>query len=212
MKACPFCAEQIQDLAIVCKHCGRDVATSTSTESFANSAGATKATPPSQHVGGARKGLGFAILGVLVVLGALAFNSQRGDPAPSNAQQYRQLPLPPRVITLSDSAFEVGAEGLVRWGLSIDASQPRCHLSGHVTVVSGGNKDVDVLVMSEDDYTNWRNGHEAKVRFQSGQKTAIPLDLDLTGPGRFAFVVSNTFSAFTAKTAEIKDVRLSCQS
>lgn len=37
MKRCPFCAEEIQDAAIVCKHCGRDLASGPSPQTVAAS-------------------------------------------------------------------------------------------------------------------------------------------------------------------------------
>jgi hypothetical protein len=61
VKRCPFCAEEIQDAAIVCKHCGRDLPAA-STPEVSHSA-----TQPAKKASGARWA-GLLIFGSLAML------------------------------------------------------------------------------------------------------------------------------------------------
>ena len=61
MKKCRFCAEDIQEVAIVCKHCGRDLVFQAAKESL---------TPPRKRMGRLRvAGLVAASVFALVFIG-----------------------------------------------------------------------------------------------------------------------------------------------
>jgi hypothetical protein len=116
-----------------------------------------------------------------------------------------------RVTLISNSpAVQINPGFTRRWTFHVSSALPSCHLTGRVLGIAGGQKDVDVLVMTQDDFINWQNNHEAEMIYQSGRKTAVTLDVPVEGEGDYVFVVSNGFSALSPKTAQMQRVRLTC--
>lgn len=79
-----------------------------------------------------------------------------------------------------------------------------CSVTGRVVGLAGGNKDVQVFVMDENNFLNWKTNHEAEAYWQSGQVAATNVAVRLSGPATYYLVISNVFSPITAKTIKMQ--------
>jgi hypothetical protein len=203
MTKCPFCAEDIQEAAVVCKHCKRDLPKP-------KEAKAAKGATSRRTLGL----LAVAVVAAMVLVAQVLRASAEEERQRELARLQREAAPPvrqPTVIPIAiASDIDVPAGRLHTWRWKAPSDQPRCHITGRIEVTAGGSKDIQVFVVDADEYKNLANGHTAKSYLATQRTTVVPLDLVVAERDSLVLALSNAFSIFTSKRVRLENVQASC--
>jgi hypothetical protein len=110
----------------------------------------------------------------------------------------------PHTDTIIDSAFTVDAISSKDYRFEVPPGATDIRVDGHFVATGGTGNDIQVLVLGEDDFVNWQNGHPARALYDSGKVTQSTITATLPGPGAYYLVFSNTFSLLTPKAVQAR--------
>ena len=109
--------------------------------------------------------------------------------------------------TIFDGSFVVAPRTFKPIEVVVAAGMSNPRLEGTFTA-SGANNDIEVLLLDEQQFSNWQSRLGFRSAYASGRVTADKLRIDLPNePGKYFVIFSNRFSIFSNKGV-VADLKL----
>jgi hypothetical protein len=96
------------------------------------------------------------------------------------------------------------------WEFDVRPPHMRCVVSGQVVGLSGGDKKITVLVMTEFAYEDWMKNLPARTYFESEPRSETPFDVRIEEEGRYRLVVWNPSTDAPPKIVQLQHTQVDC--
>jgi hypothetical protein len=191
---CPYCANPVPDGHPFCSKCGKLMASAP-----VPAAPATAAAPAKKK---SSSGLRFLLLLLIVGVGLYVYrqiqSSNTGVPSTTIFKS-------PHSVNLVSSPVVVEPVHNMSYRFNVRPDMQNVTLVGHFTANGGLGNDIRVVVLTEDDFLNWQNGHGARSYYDSKKTTAGSFNVRLPSSATaYRIIFDNSFSVVSSKTVNVE--------
>jgi hypothetical protein len=168
---CPKCGTDMGDDSQFCRKCG-SAASVASTSSGAAAAVAPARVRTEEAAPKQKRNVAIWMLTAIALFFMIVWMQQYASRRASVARQ-QAVQSQPRLQTQSTGsvAFTVNAGSSHYYKFTVQSGAFDVRLKGHFSATGGSGNDIQVALLTEDQYVNWQNGHENKTFYNSGKVT-----------------------------------------
>ncbi len=189
---CPKCGTETPDDSQFCRKCGKSLGV----VSIADGAvvGAAQAPQPKPE----RRTTLWALVALLSLVAGWAvwqMSQGHGPQVPAVLQQLH--------TETFNKSITVPALNFFYVPLPLPDGSRNVRLQGHFSATGGIGNDIEVYLLSEDEFANWKNRHLVNAIYSSGRVTQASPDVNVpSAAGTYYLVFNNRYSLLAPKAVE----------